>query len=93
MPTNSDFANVQLGGVPSNPQFSSDKTGDPIELLAQSQVSVEAHGDLLRAYGYNMPTATLGSHPWLRDSLADASPDEPGNAEPKSGQGVPFGGK
>lgn len=74
-------------------QFNSDKTGDPIELLNQTRADVDAHSNLNRAYGLNMPVAGLGITPWLRDSLADPSQDEPGNAMPSSNLGIPFGGK
>jgi hypothetical protein len=64
-------------------QFSSDKEGDPKKLVRQATVSVNAHSDLMKAYGYNLPVATMGSHPWLRDELATQDETEPGNAEPR----------
>jgi hypothetical protein len=70
-------------------QFSSKMSGDPKELLANAQIGVKAHGDLVSSYGYNMPTATLGSHPWLRDSLANTTENEPGQAEPLAGEKMP----
>jgi len=68
--------------VPSK-QFSSDKEGDPKKLVRQATVSVYAHSDMMKAYGYNLPVATMGSHPWLRDELATQDETEPGNAEPR----------
>src|SRR6266550_8881877 len=63
-------------------QFSSDKEGDPKKLVHQARQSIDAHADLMQAMGYNQPIATLGSHPWLRDELANPTELEPGNAEP-----------
>ena len=74
----------------SDAQFSSDTSGDPRDLLAQTEAGVKAHADMNLAYGLTQPVATLGSHPWLRDSLADPSPSEPGNAVPNEGRGVPL---
>jgi hypothetical protein len=65
-----------------NRQFSSDVNGDPKALLQQAREGVDAHADLMQAYGLNQPVATLGSHPWLRDELANPTELEPGNAEP-----------
>jgi hypothetical protein len=67
--------------VPSK-QFSSDKEGDPKRLVQQARKSIDAHADLMQAYGYNQPIATMGSHCWLRDELATPTEMEPGNAQP-----------
>ena len=64
--------------------------GDPKALLESTRECVEYHADLMDAYGYHQPTATLGSHPWLRDSLANPNDMEPGDAEPKIGLKEPF---
>jgi hypothetical protein len=73
----------------SNFQFSSKMSGDPKELAQNARQGVEAHASILEAYGYNMPLATMGTHPWLRDGLADASQKEPGNGQPVAGAGIP----
>lgn len=105
MPTPDDFNSVKMPGynagrddsmIPCNipsKQFSSDKDSDPETLLKQTKSCVEDHSSLVNAYGYNMPVATLGSHPWLRDELADLSEMEPGNAQPGPGLKYPGGGK
>ena len=91
MPTLGDFEDVRFAGSKeSDRQFSSDVSGNPEDLLEQTRASVEAHADLNYAYGLCQPTADLGSHPWLRDSLADASEREPGNAEPQQDVKTPF---
>jgi hypothetical protein len=103
MPTPDDFTDCRLPeynasrddsmipcAIPSK-QFSSDCTGNPKELLAQVAPEVQKHSDIVNAYGYNMPVATMGQHPWLRDSLADATEMEPGAAQPKPGLKIPFG--
>src|SRR5260221_653256 len=105
MPTPNDFSRVTMPeynasrddsmipcSIPSK-QFSSDVTGNPEELLQQTKSDVNRHSDIVNAYGYNMPVATLGSHPWLRDGLADLSEMEPGNAEPEPDLKYPGGGK
>jgi hypothetical protein len=71
-------------------QFSSKMSGDPKELLAEADTGVKLHSDLLRSYGYGMPTATLGTHPWLRDSLTTEDEQEPGNAAPRIDLKMPF---
>src|SRR5437762_1349587 len=58
------------GPNPENRQFSSDKESDPIRLMEQTRAGIEAHASLNESYGLFQPVATLGSHPWLRDSLA-----------------------
>ena len=73
-----------------NRQFSSKMSGDPRELLEQTRAGAEAHADLLESYGLCQPVATLGSHPWLRDSLTEPSALEPGNAAPDNQLGTPF---
>lgn len=70
-------------------QFSSKMTGDPKTLLQEASAGVTNHADLMNAYGYNMPVATMGSHPWLRDELATPSQTEPGNAEPQINFKIP----
>jgi hypothetical protein len=81
------------GYDPSNPQFSQDKENDPRALLEQTRSGVEAHASLNAAYGLNQPTATLGSHPWLRDGLTVTNEDEAGNAVPTTNMKVPFKGR
>lgn len=88
VPTDCDFDNVQLGGDNSF-QSSSKMSGDPKELLQNAKEGVESHADLVNAYGYNLPVATLGSHAWLRDELANPSQEEPGNAAPEVNFKVP----
>jgi hypothetical protein len=75
-------------GSGANP-FSTDVEADPKLLHQEARESVDAHADLMRAYGYGMPIATLGSHPWLRDDMADRSTREPGQAEPEAPLGIP----
>lgn len=70
-------------------QSSSKMSGDPKDLLADVAPGVKIHADIVAAYGYNMPLATLGSHAWLRDSLADAGENEPGNMQPEAGKKIP----
>ena len=70
-------------------QFSSNKEGDPKKLVHQAVDSINAHSDLMNAYGLHQPVATMGSHPWLRDELTVTSVMEPGNAEPGPGMEVP----
>lgn len=65
-----------------NPQFTSKLSGDPIELLESTRAQINAHAELMQAYGYNQPIATIGSHPFLRDELSNPTESEPGNAEP-----------
>ncbi len=89
-----NFVGTDMVPSPSpSKQFSSDKSGNPIELLNQTKANVEYHANLNEAYGLTQPIAGLGIHPWLRDGLAGDSEDEPGNAQPKPGIRVPFGGK
>jgi hypothetical protein len=76
--------------TPSDAQFSSNRSGDPRDLLAQTETGVRAHAEMNLAYGLTQPVATLGSHAWLRDSLADPSTSEPGNAIPDEVRGVPL---
>jgi hypothetical protein len=76
MPTPSDPTAGPTG------QSSSKMSGDPKELLEETRAGIESHADLVEAYGYTMPIATLGSHPWLRDRLANSSQKEPGAAAP-----------
>lgn len=70
-------------------QFSSNKQGDPKKLVREAVDSINAHANLIDAMGYHQPVATLGSHPWLRDELANPTELEPGNAEPIAGMKVP----
>jgi hypothetical protein len=70
-------------------QFSSKMSGNPEELCESTRPGIEAHADLMHVYGYNMPVATMGSHPWLRDGLANTSELEPANAEPKREYKIP----
>ena len=73
-PTNSQFS--------TRPEFGTEQES-VVEILQQQTIpSIKAHADLNEAYGLRQPEATLGSHPWLRDSLADPSEREPGNASP-----------
>jgi hypothetical protein len=74
----------------SDAQFSSDTNGRPEALLNSTRSSVQAHADLNLAYGLSQPAATLGQHPWLRDSCADPTTAEPGPAEPDKVRGVPM---
>lgn len=67
-----------------------EKTGDPVKLMESTRAGIQAHADLNEEYGLCQPEATLGCHPWLRDSLATVGEDEPGNAEPVKGQKQPF---
>ena len=76
--------NMVPDNVPSK-QFSSKMSGDPKELLQSARSGVDAHADLMAAYGYNQPMATMGSHPWLRDELTVTSEREPGNQMPSDG--------
>jgi hypothetical protein len=71
-------------------QFSSDVSGDPRDLLENTRPGIEAHADMNLAYGLTQPVATLGSHAWLRDSLADPGTSEPANAIPNQVRGVPL---
>ena len=73
----------------SDAQFSSNHSGDPRHLLESTRSGVQAHADLNACYGLTQPIATLGSHPWLRDSLADPGTSEPGNV-PNQVRGVPL---
>lgn len=84
MPTPSDPTAGPTG------QSSSKMSGDPIELLNSTKECIQRHADLNEVYGLCQPAATLGSHPWLRDSLADPSELEPGNAAPSIDQKMPF---
>ena len=84
MPTPSDPTSGPTG------QSSSRGSGDPVQLMNSTKAGIKAHADLNEAYGLCQPEATLGSHPWLRDSLADPSELEPGNAEPSIDQKMPF---
>jgi hypothetical protein len=74
----------------SDAQFSSDTSGDPRDLLESTRSGVQAHADINACYGLTQPIATPGSHPWLRDSLADPSTSEPANAQPNQVRGVPL---
>jgi hypothetical protein len=73
-----------------NSQFSQDKEGDPVRLMEQTRASIQKHADLNYAYGLCQPVADLGSHPWLRDSLATPGEKEPGDAPPETGSDTPF---
>jgi hypothetical protein len=66
----------------SNPQFSSDKEGDPIKLLESTRPGIDSHADLNYSYGLCQPVATLGNHPLLRDELSNPTEKEAGAAEP-----------
>lgn len=92
MPTPNDYSDFRFSNTADagDRQFSSDKTGDPQALLEQTRGSVEAHAALNYAYGLCQPVADLGSHPWLRDSLATPSEKEPGDAPPETGSDTPF---
>jgi hypothetical protein len=61
------------GYDPGNRQFSSNVDGDPRALLEETRSGVESHADMNAAYGLFQPVATLGSHPWLRDELANVT--------------------
>jgi hypothetical protein len=74
----------------SDAQFSSDTSGDPRDLLESTRSGVQAHADINACYGLTQPVATLGSHPWLRDSLADPGTSEPASAAPDRVRGVPM---
>jgi len=74
--------NFNYGHDSDNRRFSSDKPRDPRELLEQTRAGVDAHASMNESYGLCQPVATLGSHPWLRDSLTNTSEKEAGNAEP-----------
>lgn len=80
--------NIVPSTIPSK-QFSSNKEGDPKKLVRQATDSIDAHANLMEAMGYHQPVATMGSHPWLRDELANPTELEPGNAEPGPGMKVP----
>ena len=86
------YPGSELVPTPGDPplQFSSDTNGNPEALLNSTRSSVQAHADMNACYGLTQPVATLGSHPWLRDSLADPSTSEPGNAIPNQVRGVPL---
>ncbi len=71
-------------------QFASDVNGNPDVLLETTRASVMQHSDLNQAYGLNQPVAGLGTHPWLRDSLATQGETEPGNAEPSHDEQIPM---
>jgi hypothetical protein len=66
----------------SNRMFSQDKENDPIRLMEQTRAGIDAHASLNESFGLYQPVATLGSHPFLRDELANPTEREPGNAEP-----------
>ena len=88
--TADNYPNVfNYGHDASNSQFSQDKENDPRTLLEQTRAGVDAHADMNAAYGLFVPVATLGSHPFLRDELANPTEREPGNAEPFSDVKVP----
>ena len=74
--------------VPSK-QFSEGRSGDPKTLLENARQGVNDHADLIHDYGYTMPVATLGQHPWLRDSLAVPTEREPGAAQPNPEFAIP----
>jgi hypothetical protein len=82
-PMNSQFT--------SREEFATEAQSVPEILLEQTKPSIKAHADLNESYGLRQPEATLGSHPWLRDSLADPSEKEPGNASPTVDK-TPFSG-
>ena len=86
------YPGSELIPTPGDPslQFSSDTSGDPRDLLAQAEAGVKAHAEMNLAYGLTQPIATLGSHPWLRDSVADPGTSEPANAIPNQVRGVPL---
>jgi hypothetical protein len=65
-----------------NRMFSQDKENDPRALLESTRAGVNAHADLNASYGLTQPVATLGSHPFLRDGLANSSEREAGNESP-----------
>jgi len=82
-PMNSQFT--------SRPEFSTEEPSIPEILHESTRASIEAHANLNEAYGLCQPEATLGSHPWLRDSFATPAEDEPGNASPTVDK-TPFSG-
>jgi hypothetical protein len=51
---------------------------------------IQGHADILADAGLTAPIATLGTHPWMRDGIADPGLREPGNAEPDGKRGVPM---
>ena len=70
-------------------QFSSDKNGDPRAMLQSTASSIASHASLNEAYGLMQPVATIGSHPWLRDSLTNTGDMEAGNMEPSQNVKLP----
>ena len=86
------YPSSELVPTPGDPplQFSSNHSGDPRDLLAKTEAGVKAHAEMNLAYGLTQPVATLGSHPWLRDSLSDPGTSEPANAIPNQVRGVPL---
>src|SRR5260370_21358809 len=77
-----DHRCANYGHASNNRMFSSNKPGDPRELLEQTRAGVDAPASMNESYGLCQPVATLGSHLWLRDSLTNTSEKEAGNAEP-----------
>jgi hypothetical protein len=77
------------GYDPANRMFSQDKENDPRALLEQTRAGVDAHASMNAAYGLYQPVATLGSHPFLRDELANPTEREAGNAEPFPSEKLP----
>lgn len=85
-----NYPNVfNYGYDPGNSQFSSKMSGDPIELMESTRSDVMRHSDMNAAYGLNQPVATIGSHPFLRDELANPGEPEPGNAQPFADAKIP----
>jgi hypothetical protein len=85
-----NYTNLRgYGYDPINSQFSQDKEGDPIRLLESTRPGIDAHASMNESFGLCQPAATLGSHPFLRDELANPTELEPGNAEPQQGLKIP----
>src|SRR5690349_9099093 len=62
-PTNRQFS--------TRPEFATEEKSIPEILHESTRESVAAHARLNEAYGLCQPVATLGSHAWLRDELAN----------------------
>jgi len=84
MPTPNDFTDFQFNASDKdNPQFTSDKTGDPQALLEQTRGGVDAHAELNESFGLCQPVADMGQHAWLRDGLAKSGQVDGDYTSPK----------